>query len=100
MTLSTRQKIKNEILTAKCDKRTLACLILFYYNLHISPYKKTGSTISVSEISKSFNIKIGEETTMNINKLLFYSQVNYVGYMKIIAETSANYHINKYKKCQ
>ncbi len=100
MTLSTKQKIKNEILTAKCDKKTLACLILFYYNIHISPYNKVGSTISVSEISKAFNIKISQETTININKLLFYSQIDSFGYMNLITETAANYHINKYKKCQ
>ena len=77
MKASTKQKVKSTILKVakNSTKRELAATILLYHCIHISPNKPVGSTISVSEISKEFGINIGTETAVEINKLLFISQM-------------------------
>ena len=77
MKASTKQKVKSTILKVakNSTKRELAATILLYYNLHISHNKPVGSEISVNVISKEFGINIGTETAVEINKLLFISQM-------------------------
>lgn len=77
MKASTKQKVKNTILKVakNSSKREVAATILMYYGIHISPNNPIGSEISVAKISKEFGINIGAETTIEINKLLYISQM-------------------------
>ncbi len=71
-------KVKNQIIKLSkrgLSKEDLAIVILGYFHLHISPFKPKGSEISVNAISKAFDLKISEETTIAINKTLFISTI-------------------------
>ena len=77
MKTATKVKIKNLIikLSKRVSKKDLAISILTYYHIHISDTKPMGSPISVSIISKELGLKIGEGTTIELNKLLTLAQM-------------------------
>jgi len=95
-------KVKNQIMKfakSGMSKEDMAIVILNYYHLHISPSKPVGSEMSVNSISKAFNLKISEETTIAINKLLFISTVMGPSYyLNMIAERFCEIHLNELKK--